>query len=153
MWNALDLVRVYTRPKGKQPDYSAPVVLRRSRCSVEGSSLLGCSAPRRSLLTRLPMRHSDFWLVQALTSSLAHLAELSLSRSNAIHKEIVRNFKSALVIGTSPCRLVDLLSAMETTLTIAVLQARRRSTLVGRKSASITFSRTRTCECAVTSLH
>lgn len=35
MWEKLNLVRVYTRPKGKLPDYSAPVVLRSSACTVE----------------------------------------------------------------------------------------------------------------------
>lgn len=35
MWDKLRLKRVYTKPKGKQPDYSAPVVLRASRCTVE----------------------------------------------------------------------------------------------------------------------
>lgn len=35
MWDKLSLVRVYTKPKGKQPDYSQPVVLRASRCTVE----------------------------------------------------------------------------------------------------------------------
>lgn len=35
MWEKLDMVRVYTRPRGKAPDYSAPVVLPRSKCSVE----------------------------------------------------------------------------------------------------------------------
>jgi hypothetical protein len=35
MWDKLNLVRVYTKPKGKQPDYSQPVVLRSSRCTVE----------------------------------------------------------------------------------------------------------------------
>jgi ribosome-interacting GTPase 1 len=35
MWEALDLVRVYTKPRGLAPDYSAPVVLRRGKCSVE----------------------------------------------------------------------------------------------------------------------
>lgn len=35
MWEKLDLVRIYTKPKGKQPDYNSPVVLKRSRCSVE----------------------------------------------------------------------------------------------------------------------
>lgn len=35
MWEKLNLVRVYTRPKGKMPDYSAPVVLRSSACTVE----------------------------------------------------------------------------------------------------------------------
>ncbi|KAF8842247.1 developmentally regulated GTP binding protein 1 [Paxillus ammoniavirescens] len=35
MWDALELVRVYTKPRGQSPDYSTPVVLRRGRCSVE----------------------------------------------------------------------------------------------------------------------
>ncbi|OBT54125.1 hypothetical protein VE04_06088 [Pseudogymnoascus sp. 24MN13] len=35
MWEKLKLVRVYTKPKGKLPDYSSPVVLRSTRCTVE----------------------------------------------------------------------------------------------------------------------
>jgi uncharacterized protein len=35
MWGALDLVRVYTKPRGQAPDYSAPVVLKRGKCTVE----------------------------------------------------------------------------------------------------------------------
>lgn len=35
MWEKLNLVRVYTKPKGQQPDYSSPVVLRANRCTVE----------------------------------------------------------------------------------------------------------------------
>ncbi|GAA5829752.1 hypothetical protein JCM3766R1_001293 [Sporobolomyces carnicolor] len=35
MWEKLDLVRVYTKPKGKQPDYTAPVVLKRAHCTIE----------------------------------------------------------------------------------------------------------------------
>jgi uncharacterized protein len=35
MWERLELRRVYTKPKGKLPDYTAPVVLRKSACSVE----------------------------------------------------------------------------------------------------------------------
>lgn len=35
MWEELDLVRVYTKPRGLAPDYSAPVVLHRGRCSVQ----------------------------------------------------------------------------------------------------------------------
>ncbi|OAX43866.1 P-loop containing nucleoside triphosphate hydrolase protein [Rhizopogon vinicolor AM-OR11-026] len=35
MWDALELVRVYTKPRGQSPDYSAPVVLRRGRCTVD----------------------------------------------------------------------------------------------------------------------
>ena len=34
-WEYLDLVRIYTKPRGQLPDYSAPVVLRRTRSSVE----------------------------------------------------------------------------------------------------------------------
>lgn len=35
MWERLKLVRVYTKPKGKMPDYTAPVVLRSTACTVE----------------------------------------------------------------------------------------------------------------------
>ncbi|KAK9896921.1 P-loop containing nucleoside triphosphate hydrolase protein [Cystobasidium minutum MCA 4210] len=35
MWEKLNMVRVYTKPRGKVPDYTAPVVLPRSRCTVE----------------------------------------------------------------------------------------------------------------------
>ncbi|KAI9574560.1 P-loop containing nucleoside triphosphate hydrolase protein [Boletus coccyginus] len=58
MWDALELVRVYTKPRGQSPDYSAPVVLRRGRCSIE-----------------------DF--------------------CNAIHKEIAKQMKYAVVWGSS----------------------------------------------------
>ncbi|KAM5534303.1 hypothetical protein V8D89_012031 [Ganoderma adspersum] len=35
MWTTLNLVRVYTKPRGLPPDYSQPVVLRRGKCSIE----------------------------------------------------------------------------------------------------------------------
>lgn len=35
MWEKLNLKRVYTKPKGKAPDYTAPVVLRAHQCTVE----------------------------------------------------------------------------------------------------------------------
>ena len=35
MWDMLELRRIYTKPKGKSPDYSSPVVLRKSACTVE----------------------------------------------------------------------------------------------------------------------
>lgn len=34
MWEYLDLIRVYTKPKGKMPDYNDPVVLSHKRCTV-----------------------------------------------------------------------------------------------------------------------
>lgn len=58
MWKKLDLVRVYTKPKGKQPDYTQPVVLRRSKCTVSAFC-------------------------------------------DSIHKDIKRDFKNAMVYGTS----------------------------------------------------
>ncbi|RDB22797.1 putative GTP-binding protein C9.07c [Hypsizygus marmoreus] len=35
MWQTLDLVRVYTKPRGQAPDYTQPVVLRRGKCTIE----------------------------------------------------------------------------------------------------------------------
>ncbi|GAA5824068.1 hypothetical protein JCM11251_001508 [Rhodosporidiobolus azoricus] len=59
MWDKLSLVRIYTKPRGaKQPDYSAPVVLKRQARTVE-----------------------DF--------------------ANAIHKDISKQLKYAVVWGTS----------------------------------------------------
>lgn len=58
MWETLNLVRVYTKPRGLPPDYSAPVVLRHGKSTVE-----------------------DF--------------------CNAIHKEIAKQMKYAIVWGAS----------------------------------------------------
>lgn len=35
MWEKLNLRRIYTKPKGKSPDYDTPVVLRATACTVE----------------------------------------------------------------------------------------------------------------------
>lgn len=35
MWEMMDFVRVYTKPKGQIPDYNAPVILPRDQCKVE----------------------------------------------------------------------------------------------------------------------
>lgn len=50
MWDKLALKRVYTKPKGKQPDYSAPVVLRASKSTVEDfvSFRLGLATRRKT---------------------------------------------------------------------------------------------------------
>lgn len=56
MWEKLNLVRVYTKPKGKAPDYSSPVVLRSSRCTVEDFvSLTRDPEARGSASSRRPM--------------------------------------------------------------------------------------------------
>ncbi|MCL4120988.1 UNVERIFIED_CONTAM: hypothetical protein GTU68_015217 [Idotea baltica] len=36
MWEYLDLIRIYTKPKGKDPDYSTPVILPRKSSTIEG---------------------------------------------------------------------------------------------------------------------
>ncbi|CRK47472.1 hypothetical protein BN1723_007569 [Verticillium longisporum] len=46
MWDKLNLVRVYTKPKGRMPDYSQPVVLRSNRCTVEDF----CNAIHRTIV-------------------------------------------------------------------------------------------------------
>lgn len=56
MWDKLNLVRVYTKPKGKQPDYSQPVVLRSTRCTVEDFV-----SRERAQLTRFIERSLVIW--------------------------------------------------------------------------------------------
>lgn len=34
IWNRLDLLRVYTKPRGEMPDYSKPVVIKRTNPSL-----------------------------------------------------------------------------------------------------------------------
>lgn len=51
----LNLVRVYTKPKGRTPDYNAPVVLRRGRCTVEDF----CNAIHREIFRQL--RYAVVW--------------------------------------------------------------------------------------------
>ncbi|TPX51258.1 threonine---tRNA ligase [Synchytrium endobioticum] len=58
MWEYLALLRIYTKPKNQLPDYSAPVVMRSTHCTIE-----------------------DF--------------------CNSIHKQLVKDFKYALVWGSS----------------------------------------------------
>jgi len=35
LWASMDLVRVYTKPKGQIPDYSSPVIMHKGNCTVE----------------------------------------------------------------------------------------------------------------------
>lgn len=44
MWEKLQLRRIYTKPKGKSPDYNTPVVLRKNACTVE-DFVSGCDHP------------------------------------------------------------------------------------------------------------
>ena len=74
MWEKLNLRRIYTKPKGKTPDYSTPVVLRKSACTVE-----------------------DFVSIPTAMS----FSKLIRCQCNAIHKTIVEQFKHAIVYGQS----------------------------------------------------
>ncbi|SCZ99343.1 BZ3500_MvSof-1268-A1-R1_Chr3-1g05958 [Microbotryum saponariae] len=85
MWEKLDLVRIYTKPKGKQPDYSSPVVLKRARCSVEGRS--SDHRPVRYAAMRLAEAHFAFWT--------------GTDFCNSIHKDISKQLKYAMVYGSS----------------------------------------------------
>jgi len=51
MWEYLGLVRIYTKPKGQLPDYSAPVVLKEGRSSVEDF----CNKLHRSIMKEFKM--------------------------------------------------------------------------------------------------
>ena len=85
-WEKLNLVRVYTKPKGKMPDYSSPVVLRSTKCTVEDFVSAKRSEPRP---TTLPPRF------------LAKLTRLKHNQCNAIHRSILEQFKNAVVYGKS----------------------------------------------------
>ncbi|XP_033126636.1 developmentally-regulated GTP-binding protein 1 [Anneissia japonica] len=49
IWQYLDLVRIYTKPKGQLPDYEAPVVLKTDQSSVEDF----CNNLHKSILREL----------------------------------------------------------------------------------------------------
>ncbi len=61
MWDRLNLVRVYTKPKGKLPDFNEPIVLRSNRCTVEDF----CNQIHKSLV-------SDFRTAVVFGSSVKH---------------------------------------------------------------------------------
>lgn len=55
IWLYLDLVRVYTKPKGQIPDYNAPVILNSRMCRVEDF----CVRIHKSLLEEF--KHAIVW--------------------------------------------------------------------------------------------
>ncbi|OBZ76905.1 putative GTP-binding protein C9.07c [Grifola frondosa] len=55
MWETLNLVRVYTKPRGLAPDYSSPVVLRRGKCTVEDF----CSSIHKEIAKQ--MKYAIVW--------------------------------------------------------------------------------------------
>ncbi|EMD40629.1 hypothetical protein CERSUDRAFT_111208 [Gelatoporia subvermispora B] len=55
MWETLDLVRVYTKPRGLAPDYNSPVVLKRGKCTVEDF----CSSIHKEIAKQ--MKYAIVW--------------------------------------------------------------------------------------------
>lgn len=55
LWNYLNLVRIYTKPKGQLPDYSSPVVLKGDSTTVEDF----CDKLHRSLMKEF--KHAVVW--------------------------------------------------------------------------------------------
>eukprot|EP00388_Colpodella_angusta_P019910 GDKJ01049737.1.p1 GENE.GDKJ01049737.1~~GDKJ01049737.1.p1 ORF type:complete len:366 (+),score=97.12 GDKJ01049737.1:61-1158(+) len=55
MWEYMDLIRVYTKPKGEIPDYNEPVIIKSDKCTVEDF----CNRLHRSLLSEL--KHALVW--------------------------------------------------------------------------------------------
>ncbi|KAJ2781560.1 GTP-binding protein rbg1 [Coemansia javaensis] len=55
MWEYLNLARIYTKPKGMLPDYSAPVVLKKDQASVQDF----CNAIHRAILKEFS--HALVW--------------------------------------------------------------------------------------------
>lgn len=55
MWEYLDLIRIYTKPKGKDPDYGAPVILPRKFSAIEDF----CNKIHRSMIK--DFRYAMVW--------------------------------------------------------------------------------------------
>lgn len=61
IWEYLELIRIYTKPKGQIPDYEEPVVLNRKRSSIKDF----CNKIHRGLL-------KDFKYAYVWGSSVKH---------------------------------------------------------------------------------
>lgn len=79
MWDKLNLRRIYTKPKGKMPDYSAPVVLRSTGCTVEDF----VSILQHSTISTLNLMYSATQFTKQLLSNSASQSSMgSLSVTN-----------------------------------------------------------------------
>lgn len=55
IWDYLDLIRIYTKPKGQIPDYDAPVIIPRSFSTIEGF----CGKLHKTLIKEF--KHAMVW--------------------------------------------------------------------------------------------
>mmetsp|Transcript_5285 Transcript_5285/g.7009 ORF Transcript_5285/g.7009 Transcript_5285/m.7009 type:complete len:408 (-) Transcript_5285:481-1704(-) len=79
IWEYLELVRIYTKPRGQQPDFSEPVILTKGRygCTVESA----CKQVHRSLI-------DDFKFAYVWGTSTKHNPQ-SCGLSHVLHDEDV----------------------------------------------------------------
>lgn len=77
IWDKLDMVRVYTKPKGQVPDYDAPVIMQKKSCRVEHF----CLKIHKSLLKE--MRYAIVW-----GSSVKHQG-MKVGKEHELHDEDV----------------------------------------------------------------
>ena len=101
MWEKLKLVRVYTKPKGKIPDYTAPVVLRSTACTVEdfvsvsrlsrrnGSSCHSVQPDTQKYCRRFQNRHSVRQIGQTPATASRTQSRTSGRRHPYNHQEMI----------------------------------------------------------------
>lgn len=77
IWEKLDLMRIYTKPKGQVPDYEAPVILPRNRNKVEDF----CNKIHRAFL-------KDFKYAIVWGSSVKH-QPMKVGKEHVLHDEDV----------------------------------------------------------------
>jgi ribosome-interacting GTPase 1 len=77
IWEKLDFVRVYTKPKGQLPDYEAPVILSTKRCNVSDF----CNKIHRGLLKEF--KYAIVW-----GSSVRH-QPMKVGKEHVLHDEDV----------------------------------------------------------------
>lgn len=81
-WEYLDLVRIYTKPKGQLPDYSQPVVLRQNQSTVEDF----CHSIHKSILAQF--KYALVW-----GSSVKHNAQKVGKEHQLMDEDVVQIVK------------------------------------------------------------
>lgn len=98
MWEKLNLRRIYTKPKGRAPDYSAPVVLRSSGCTVEDFVSYFCSTTCDIILTTTSVMLS---IVRSRSSSSMPLCMVAPSSTNRSVLVLLTNLVTKILVRTS----------------------------------------------------
>jgi ribosome-interacting GTPase 1 len=106
IWVYARMLRIYTKPKGQIPDYTAPVVLHADKPSMEVQSLIPHT--HTSYTHTLILIHSfTHTLIHSYTHTLIHsyipytMYTIHQFFCNRIHRGILNSFNYAWVWGTS----------------------------------------------------